>query len=52
VLEPVLFNIFINALEKRVNSKMIIFADYIKLFKIVNIKTARKRVAEDSGDLN
>ena len=31
---------------------MIIFADYIKLFKIVNIKTARKRVAEDSGDLN
>lgn len=52
MLEPVLFNILINALEKRVNNKMIIFADYIKLFKIVNIKTDRKRVAEGSDDLN
>lgn len=31
---------------------MIIFTDYIKLFKIVNIKTDCKTVAEGSDDLN
>lgn len=51
-MEPVLFNILINALEKRVNSKMIIFADYINLFKIVNINTDRRRVAEVSDDMS
>lgn len=39
-------------MEKRVNSTMVIFADYIKLFKIVNIKTDHKRVAGGSDDLN
>lgn len=36
-----LLNTLISALEKRVNSKMIIFANYIKLFKMVNIQTDR-----------
>lgn len=33
-----MWSVLVNALEKRMNGKVIIFADYIKLSKIIKIK--------------
>ncbi|CAM4590472.1 unnamed protein product [Lepidochelys kempii] len=52
VLGPVLFNIFINDLEKGVNSEVAKFADGTKLFKIVMSKADCKELQKDLTKLD
>ena len=56
MLEPVLFNIYVNDMLLHVNSVLLQFADDVKMFRSVNLKREnrdRKKVlkqGEDSGN--
>ncbi|CAM5088479.1 unnamed protein product [Eretmochelys imbricata] len=52
VLEPILFNLFINDLEKGVNSKVAKFVDDTELLKIVKTKADCKELQKDLTKLS
>ncbi|CAM5159894.1 unnamed protein product [Natator depressus] len=52
VLGPILFNLFINDLEKGVNSEVAKFADDTKLFKIVKTKADCEELQKDLTKLS
>ncbi|CAM4589082.1 unnamed protein product [Caretta caretta] len=52
VLGPILFNLFINDLEKRVNSEVAKFADDTKLLKIVKTKADGEELQKDLTKLS